>query len=177
MAQDSKIVQGILKDLKATNPSVVLEAIQLNRKEGTAKTFKAMLNTLRDTDEPAVETAIIQFLFDLKDEESVPLLIDAIQDEEMSYYQSFFVAAFWQSALDGSEHINVFVKAAIQGEYMTTLEALTVVENFDSAFSQSDLLEYETDLNEAIEKEENEDKKALLISMIEVIRNLPIEGE
>ena len=60
---------------------------------------------------------------------------------------------------------------------MTTLEALTVVENFDATFSASDLLEYETDLNHAADEEADENKKVLLISMADAIRNLPIEGE
>ena len=136
-----------------------------------------MLQLLRDTDEPTVEASIIEFLYDLKDEESIPVLIDAILDEEYAFYHSFLVAAFWQSAIDGADYLDVFVKAAIKGEYMTTLEALTVIENFDSAFAQIDLMDYESDLNEAIEAEENEDKKALLISIGDVVRNLPIEGE
>ena len=60
---------------------------------------------------------------------------------------------------------------------MTSLEALTVIENFDSAYSQDELLDLESDLNEAIEEEEDDDKKTLLISMADVVRNLPIEGE
>lgn len=177
MAEDSKAVKEILKELAASDPKIVIEAIKKNRKEGNAKTFKALLNTLRDTDEPTVEAEIIQFLFDLKDEESIPILIDAIKDEDMSYYHSFLVSSFWQAAIDGSEYLEEFIQAAIKGEYMTTLEALTVIENFDSAFSQSDLIEYDADINEAAENEENEDKKALLISLGDVVRNLPIEGE
>jgi len=174
---DSKIISSILNDLNASDPKIVLDAIKKSRKDGNAKTFQAILNTLKDTDEPTVEAAIIEFLYDLKDEESIPVLVDAIENEEMSYYHSFLVSAFWQSAIDGSDHLDLFVRAAIKGEYMTSLEALTVIENFDSAFSQSELLDYEADLNEAAENEENQDKKALLISLGDVIRNLPIEGE
>ena len=177
MAEDSKAVKDILKDLKANDANIVLEAIKRNRKDGNVKTFKALLETLRDTDEPTVEASIIEFLYDLKDEDSIPALVEAINDEEFSYYHSFLVAAFWQSSIDGSGHIDLFVQKAIDGDYMTALEALTVIENFDSSFSQSELLEYETEINEATEKETNEDKKALLISMGDVVRNLPIEGE
>jgi HEAT repeat protein len=124
-----------------------------------------------------VEAAIIEFLYDLKDEDSIPVLIDAIQDEEFSFYQSFLVATFWQAAIDGSDYLNLFVKTAIKGEYMTSLEALTVIENFDSAFPQDELSELESDLIEAAEEVQDEDKKALLVSMADVVRNLPIEGE
>ena len=177
MAEDSKAVKTILKDLSASDPKIVLEAIAKNRKDGNAKTFKALLSVLKDTDEPTVEAEIIQFLFDLKDEDSIPILIEAIQDKEMHYYQSFLVSAFWQSAIDGSDHLELFVKTGISGEYLTTLEALTVIENFDRAYPQSELLELEADINDAVENELNEDKKALLVSLSDVVRNLPFEGE
>lgn len=177
MSQNSAVIKEITSNFKSNNAKTVLEAIKKNRQEGNSVSFKALLELLRDTDEPTVEAAIIEFLYDLKDEESIPVLINAIQDEEFSFYQSFLVAAFWQSAIDGSAYLDLFVKVAINGDYMTSLEALTVIENFDSAYSQDELLDVESDLNEAAEEEEDDDKKALLLSMAEVVRNLPIEGE
>ncbi len=177
MEEQSKVVKEIIKDLSASDTSIVLDAIKRSRANGNQIVFKTLLNVLKETDEPQVEAAIIQFLFDLKDNESVDVLIEAIQDASMNYYRSFLISSFWQAAIDGSDHLDVFVKAAIEGDYMVTLEALTVIENFDAAYSEHELLEYEADIQEASEKEENADKKALLISLGDVVRNLPIEGE
>ena len=169
--------KNILKDLQASDPKIVLDAIKKSRKEGNVKIFKAIVETLKNTDEPEIESAIIEFLFDLKDESSISILIDAIQDDEMDYYRSFLVATFWQSALDGSNHLDVFVKSAINSDYMTTLEALTVVENFDCPFNESLIQECMIDLADAAENETNEDKKALLQSFYKVVQALPVEGE
>lgn len=177
MTSNSKVVQSIIQDFQSPEPEMVLKAIKNNRKEGNQDSFKALLSLLKDTDEPLVEASIIEFLYDLKDEESVPVLIEAIQDDEFAFYHNFLVAGFWQSAIDGSDYLEEFVTVAINGEYMTSLEALTVVENFDRAYNQDLLLDLEADLNEALEKEENDDKKALLVSLNDVVRNLPIEGE
>lgn len=177
MSQNSSIIKEIISDFKSEDAKIVLEAIKKNRKEGNPISFKALLELLRDTDEPTVEAAIIEFLYDLKDEESIPVLIAAIEDEEFAFYQSFLIATFWQSAINGSDYLELFVKTAIHGDYMSSLEALTVVENFDSAYSQDEILDLESDLNEAIETEDNNDKKALLVSLADVVRNLPIEGE
>ena len=169
--------RAIVKDLNASDPKIVLAALKKSRKEGNSVIFKAILDTLKSTDEPTVESEIIAFLFDLKDESSITVLIDALEDDDMQYYWSFLVATFWQAAIDGSGHLDVFVKKAIEGDYMTTLEALTVIENFDSAFDEQLLQEMTMDLNMATEEEEDEDKKALLLSLVEVVQNLPIEGE
>ena len=177
MESNSKSIESILKDFQASDVSLVIDAIKRNRKDGNVKTFKALLDLLAATDEPDVEEAIISFLYDLKDNESVPSLIEAIQKDELEYYRSFLVASFWQSAIDGSDYLEDFVKAAIKGDYMVCLEALTVIENFDSAYPEHDLIDLETDILEAIDKEENKDKKELLVSLGDIVRNLPIEGE
>lgn len=177
MENNSKAIESILKDFQASDSSLIKDAIKRNRKDGNAHSFAAMLDLLAKTDEPDIEEAIISFLFDLKDNQSVPALIEALEKEELEYYRSFLVATFWQSAIDGSDHLDLFVKLAIQGDYMVCLEALTVVENFDAAYSENELQDFENDISEAIEKEENKDKKDLLVSLSDVIRNLPIEGE
>tara|TARA_B100001109_G_scaffold255428_1_gene258385 strand:- start:702 stop:1235 length:534 start_codon:yes stop_codon:yes gene_type:complete len=177
MAEDSKEVKSILKDFQASDEKIVLEAIKRNRKEGNSKTFEALLNTLKETDEPTVESAIIEFLFDLKDQGAKDILIQKLEDNSLAYYNSFLVATFWQSSIDGSDHLELFVQKAIEGDYMTCLEALTVVENFDSAFSEDEIQNCLLEITDALEDEEESDKKALLNSLKEVIQTLPIEGE
>jgi len=175
MAENSKEIISILKDLKASDEQVVLDAIKRNRKDGNAKTFRALLDTLNETNEPTVEAAIIEFLFDLKDESSVDILIEKIEDNSMSFYNSFLIATFWQAAIDGSDHLSLFVKKAIEDDYMVALEVLTVVENFDSAFTNEEIVNCEADLDEAISAEGMTDKRALLESLKEVIIKLPRE--
>jgi hypothetical protein len=177
MAEDSKAIERILKDLKASDPEKVVEAIKLNRKEGNQKSFKALLETLDKTDEPIVEAAIIEFLFDLKDESAADELARVLESNSMEFYNSFLIAAFWQSKLDGSPYLSLFIEKAIEGDYMVCLEALTVVENFDSAFSEEELQNCALELEDAIKVESSEDKRALLKRMKEVIENLAVEGE
>lgn len=177
METDKKELQKIQEALQSADKEKVLEGIQLSRASANQDSFRSMLQTLKNTDEPDVEAAIIQFLYDLKDASSIDPLIEALQDDEMRYYHSFLIAAFWQSALDGSPYLDLFVEKAIEGEYMNSLEALTVIENFDSSFPADQLMDREADLLEAIESEEEEQKKNLLISLKEVISNLPQDGE
>jgi hypothetical protein len=177
MATESKEIKQIKTALSSSNKEQVLEGIKLNRAHGNRDTFELLLTTLKSTDEPEVEAAIIQFLYDLKDESSIEPLIEALKNDDMSYYHSFIISAFWQSAIDGSAYLDLFVKKAIEGEYMSSLEALTVIENFDSSFPDDLLMELEADLTEAIENEEQEEKRNLLISLKEVVAKLPVEGE
>lgn len=171
--EDSKEVQSIIKDLQSASETTVLAAIKKNRVHGNTKTFRVLLDVLNETDAPAVEAAIIEFLFDLKEQESADILAEKLAGNRMPFYDSFLIAAFWQSAIDGSAYLKLFVKKAIKGDYMVALEALTVIENFDTAFPEEEISDCEEDLNEAIEREKIKDKKSLLKSIREVILDLP----
>ena len=162
MTTESKEIKQIKTALSSSNKEQVLEGIKLSRAHANRQTFGLMLKSLKDTDEPEVEAAIIQFLYDLKDESSVEPLIEALKNDDMTYYHSFIIAAFWQSAIDGSAYLDVFVEKAIKG---------------DSSFPSDLLMDLDADLTEAIESEESEEKKNLLISLKEVVGNLPVEGE
>ena len=66
MGNTSKAIETIIKGfLKQNDTSIVLDAIKRNRKERQSH-FQAMLDLLKDTDEPLVEEAVISFIFDLK---------------------------------------------------------------------------------------------------------------
>lgn len=177
MENKTKSQDSLIKGLQSNDTSIVLDSIKKNRKEGNSKSFEVLMTVLRDTDEPTIEAAIIEFLFDLKDQDSVPILLRCIQDKEYEYYKHFLIASFWQSAIDGSDELAFFVEQGVKGDYMSCLEALTVVENFDAAYNEMELADLEADLQEAVDKEKNKDKKELLIAFGDVVRNLPIEGE
>ena len=177
MSNSSKQTQLLLKGLSSSKPEKVIESIEKCRKDGDIITLNAILENLKNTDEPDVEAAIISFLYDLKNQECTPILIEHLKDQDLKYYQNFLVATFWQSSLDGSAYLKEFVDVAIEGDYMTAVEALTVIENFEHSFPEIELMDAEAALNEALEKEKDENKKTLFESMINVLRNLPIEGE
>lgn len=177
MEELAKAEKKLIESLRSDKPQVVLESILQIRKSGNCRILPSILDLLLETDDSNVEAKIIELLFDLKSQDCAPTLIEAIQDERMEYYHNFFVAAFWQSSLDGSEYLQEFVRAGIKGDYMVCLECLTVIENFDSSFSSEEIMECNADLVEAILDETNKDKLALLEQLKDVVNNLPLEAE
>ena len=57
---------------------------------------------------------------------------------------------------------------------MVAVEALTVIDNFESTFQEDEIMDIEYDLDEAIENESDE-KKELLISFKSAIKSLNVE--
>jgi len=163
---------NIITDLNSDDHKKVLTAVKQLRKHGKAEAIDPLLNVLVSADE-TIRQEIINFLFDLRDESAINPLLAAIENEKYDTEKNVLIAVFWQSSLDASEHIDFFVNQAIKGDYMTSLEALTVIENFDATFDEEEITDLKYDLDDAIEEEDSE-KRELLISLKSILETLNI---
>ncbi|MCD6069260.1 MAG: hypothetical protein K0S33_4086 [Bacteroidetes bacterium] len=71
----------------------------------------------------------------LKEQNAQQVLIDAIEDDDYTASRHLLVAACWESGLDFSKYIAVFLELAGDRDLMVSLEAITVleqIENFES---------------------------------------------
>ncbi|MFL5752061.1 MAG: hypothetical protein ACJ76F_01535 [Bacteroidia bacterium] len=101
----------------------------------------------------------------LKDEKAKNFLLDAIHHIDNDEHQSVLVAACWESGLDFSEHLEAFVELAIEGDYFTTLEASTVIENMEGAIEEGVLDKAIKALQGAIELKND---KMILLSDLKI---------
>lgn len=174
MSQENKKLEKLKINLLSNSESTVIAAIDEIRLNGEAYLLPTIFELLADTDNPEIEASIIQLLFDLKNEDATPYLVDALNNQRLKYYYSFIISAFWQSSLDGSDHLSLFVNKAAKGDYMICLEALTVIENFDASFNEDEIQECIATITEAIDREKEKEKKDLLISIQEVLGQLSL---
>jgi hypothetical protein len=165
---------NIIKDLDSDNEKTALTALKQLRKHGKAEAIKPIVELLKSSGNDNIKTEVISLLYDLKDQSVVDELVSTIEDDSNESVKATLISIFWQSKLDGSEYISSFVKEAIKGDYMTCIEALTVVENFDATFQETEVNDLKFDLDDAIEQEQTE-KVNLLISMRSVLDGLNLE--
>ncbi|MCO6499814.1 MAG: hypothetical protein J5I47_05480 [Vicingus serpentipes] len=176
MAQEKKDnrFNNIIKSLSSNKNEEVLTAIKQLRKHGKPEAIPHLLHLHQTTTNDEVINEITQFLFDLKDQSATETIINAIAKETNNSKKAFLISIFWQSVLDASDHLSFLVNQAIQGDYMVAVEAMTVIDNFETTFHEDEIMNIFYDLDEAIEHEE-EDKKELLITFKEAIRSLSVE--
>jgi len=171
----SKKLELLKTQLLSNSEHTVIEALDGIRTEGEAEILPTVLELLAETDNPDIEAGIIQLLFDLQTDDAVPYLIDGLNNQRLKHFHNFLISAFWQSSLDGSEHLTLFVTKAVKGDYMICLEALTVIENFDGVFTVAEIQHCASILSEGIDREKQKEKKELLKSMLEVVEQLATE--
>ena len=165
---------NIIKDLSSNDLDKVTAALKQMRKHGKKEAIFPLIELLANTSEEETKKEVTNLLYDLKDQTTVENIITAIEDEKFRNIKNILISIFWQSTLDGSQYISLFINEAIKSDYYTAIEVLTVIENFDATFSESEIEDLKYDLDEAISMEENE-KINLLISIRNALDALNIE--
>lgn len=167
---------NIIKDLSSNEDKKVLTAIKQLRKHGKPEAIKPLVDLLNSSSIEAITNAIIELLYDLKDQNSVEEIMLCIEDDTYQEIKPTLISIFWQSKLDGSNYIASFIKEAIKGDYLTALEVMTVIDNFDEAtFNEDEIMNLKYDIEEAIIDEESVEKVKLLNSIKTSLDNLTIE--
>ena len=119
----------IKEDLFSVQPTTVLNAIQQLRQIGTPVYLETLLEVLCITDNNEVRASILALLDDLKDKRAVPAILKAIKNRKCLNDREAIVSSCLKSGLDFSSHLEVFFAIFIEEEFLTALEAYSVLEN------------------------------------------------
>ena len=123
-----KLDARILRDLSSENEVIVLRAIQGLRSGGNIHYIPELLKLLNRTSSEPVEKELVRFLSDVKDTAVVPLILDGLRDRDLAGARENIVSACWQSGLDFSRGVELFVRLFLEEDYRTALESFTVIE-------------------------------------------------
>jgi len=167
-------LNNIINNLSSTEEKKVFTALKQLRKHGKKEAILPLIDLLSNTNNEEIKVEITNLLFDLKDQDVVQDLIKAIESNKYIHEKATLISIFWQSSLDSSEHITSIVKQAIKGNYMTGVEVLSVIDNYDTTFQEMEIEDLKFDLDDAIEQEQTE-KRNLLISIRMAIDSLNLE--
>jgi len=117
-----------IKKLASGNAENVLQAIYEIRNSGSVTLLPVMFRLINNKSSQEVRSGILQLLGDLKTPEAVPMIVEAIEKTDLDEFLPAFVASCWQSGLDFSHHMLAFARLFIHSDYITSLEAFTVLE-------------------------------------------------
>lgn len=173
-AKPDKRYSNIINDLTATNTKDILTAIKQLRKHGKAEAIPHLIKLYKNTSNEEVKSNLQDFFFDLKEQSATEAIIQEIENETSVELKTFLISIFWQSNLDASEHLQFLINQAIQGDYMTCVEVLTLIDSFDTTFQEEEIQDIDFDLADAIDSEDG-DKKDILITLKNALPSLNIE--
>jgi len=156
--------------LQSIHLEVVLDTLDLIKKEGNVELIGPMVNLMNETDNQEVINAVAEVLRNIKDSNAVPKLLEALENPNSFGNRSVLVAACWESGLNFDEHLSFFVDLAIRDNYLVCLECLTLIENMGNEISERELLTNLAKIKQNIEP--GEDKKdELLVALAAVLES------
>jgi hypothetical protein len=115
--------------LSKRNKVQVSEAIKMLREEEPYEGVIGLLASFyNETEEESIQKTIEEFFNDLKDQSVRTEVITEIRRPWKSNTISMLVASCWQSGLDYSDYLVDMAKIFLKGDFATSIECMTVIE-------------------------------------------------
>ena len=170
MSVSDKYYLEIEKKLSSKNEKEILDTLKEIRQSGKASIIPLIVGLLDHHKDDAISQEVINMLGQLKDKDVIPYIIKELKSEHTNSYRTKLIMTCWQSGLDYSEHIKIFVEAFIQGDYQTSIEAFSVIDEWIHGSSKETIEECRKLLIENL-KATSEEKKAFYMELIKVVES------
>ena len=164
-----KLDEQILKRLRSGDETTVLKAINDLRSSGHIDYIPVLLEILNASGSEAVYREMANFLADIKDARVIPLYIEGLKDPALERARAVIASACWQSGMDYSGHLEVFLEMFLESDYMTSLESFSVIEQSLENLSSEDIARGREMLLEGLKKIP-EEKKPLARELVNLMQ-------
>jgi len=162
--------QKFIAALRSGNRVSVVSALKDIRSTGKITILPEVLELLLNQEDEQIYNESVALINDLKNEEAVPYLVDALRDPEFQPARQVLAASCWQSGLNYSKHIRTFIDLAVEDNYATAIEAFTVIED-SIGYLEPAALKKETDYLRKKITTADEEKQLLLRELIRVMES------
>lgn len=169
---ENKILLGLQKDLGSKDEKVVIKAIKDVAKKGSPAVIPALLKAtfFHGSEKVLKEGKFI--LFNLKDNNCVDGLMEALNDDVYAEHHHVIAASLWEAGLAVDDRLIDLVEIAVKADYLTAIEITTIIENIETGFPYEEVTDAALTINEYIFDSEDENKNALLVSLAETLNSM-----
>lgn len=159
-------IKATIADLKSRNERKIIGALNRIPHEGSPEMIEPLFALLLQNPGEEMRILLDKILFNLKDPACVTPIMDVLQNQTYKTIQPYVLSAIWQSGLDVEPHVNTLVEIAISGDFLTSVEVVTIIESTE--FTE------DAGLTKAIQRldkvvEQKDEKQALLLNLRELL--------
>ncbi|NDF60748.1 MAG: hypothetical protein EB100_06665 [Crocinitomicaceae bacterium] len=158
-------IQSLINDVQSdslTKVKAALEALEIN---GDPTVIPAIIQELTLEGHSEKNMLLLDFLAIIKTPNAIEVFIEVLDDSHFLPYRQLILNAIWNSPLNFSDYLPKFVEIALHGDFMETLECLTIIENLVGPFEEKSIFEAHLLLT-TTEIDANDEKKKTLLSEI-----------
>lgn len=129
MQEIEKNIDDFKNDLFSGKPEIVINTITILKQTPHYEIVDSLFDLYLTTQRAEIKTQIFNFFIDIKDERFVEKLIFSLDKPKFSAVINDIISICWQTGLDFSNHIDVFISKMLNGTDETAIECLSVIES------------------------------------------------
>lgn len=167
---------AIITSLKSMNDEQVISIIQDFRENGELFILNPLLEMIYSNRSYSLKETILELVGDIKNQQAVEIISHSIQNHIGDLNTTGLISACWQSNLDFSDYLPVFIEILCSSDYLASFEAFTVIENSVSNIEPQNIDLYIATLESKLKSTPLE-KKSLLTETIVMLENFKRNGE
>lgn len=118
----------------------------------------------------AIREKASTILYELKTVEAIPELLNALEMPEFKMHKAFIISVFWNAGIIPTE-MDVLLRHALHGDFMTAFEVLTVIEQMEDTADAEAARDAVFDIEEYLD----EHPDAPHVEMLQQLRYVLIE--
>ncbi|BDX36744.1 hypothetical protein CYCD_00990 [Tenuifilaceae bacterium CYCD] len=156
------------QSIKNGSDEYIISTLEEIRESGEEYMVEAIINLLFTKRSEHIKNEVVNFLVDIKNHEAATEITNAIRNNYASADLHRLVSVCWQSRLDFSSEIGLFIDILCKLDYKTGIEAFSVIENALDNTPSEDIAKHIAFLKSEASTA-TESKRALLQQMIAVM--------
>lgn len=160
-----KLNKNLLSKLKSTKESEIIAGLTDVRKSGNPEYLPYLIELYRESGIEDVKKEVFKILCELKLQDTVPYLMDAIVGDENKAIKKDLLEACWQNGLKYTHYLPLVIDMVIYEDEMIAFEALTIIENMDF-FPGDEILKEQIQKIEKSLKSASDNKKYFLNAIL-----------
>ena len=156
-SKDNKELSKTLKDIESKDDiRLLMPLIELGKRNENEK----------------IELKITKLLFDLKLTKGHSIILNELKDGEPSGFRSILISTIWNANIQALDYLDVFVKIAIEGSFLESIECLTVIEETEGEVVEEQVLESLILLREFLQNNSDSDKKTIIEDILRRVEDI-----
>lgn len=169
--ENNKLNDSLLKKLYSENIADTNEALDTLAHSGNSEYIPSIIDIYSKNSENETGAKAYKILSEIKHTDAVPILIKNLEDPKYKSIQEPLIRICWENGLDFTNYLSTFVKLLINGDYMTSFEAYTLIENTEGKLSHTSLHELLDQLKAALDSASDE-RQTLIHHIIQFLPSL-----
>ncbi len=161
-------VELFQKSIDSSSDEAIIGLLAELRESGEDYMLPTIINLLFSSRSENLKNEVVNFLVDLKNKSSIVTIIETIKQNKRSKDIHRLVSVCWQSRLDFTPHIDIFIDIMEHGNYQACLEAFTVLENIIENLNSDELSDLKKKIKSA--KSENPETQPLIAELEKVLK-------